>query len=111
MTTASPSASAGASPSPVKTLTLLPAPSTTLSGTLTAKLQQSSRDVALGRFQVWITNGLDRQITPRGIVYGDDLLARPDVAGRLRPIPSGSYRGYTLDLIVPTAAVTRPARR
>ena len=102
LTTASPSASAGASPSPVKTLTLLPAPSTTLSGTLTAKLQQSSRDVALGRFQVWITNGLDRQITPRRIVYRDALLTRPDVAGRLRPIPSGSYRGYTLDLIEPT---------
>jgi hypothetical protein len=81
---------------------MLPAPEQTLSGTLTAELQQSSRDVALGRFQVWITNGLDHAIRPRRIVYHDELLTRPVVGGRLRTIPSGSYRGFTLDLIEPT---------
>ena len=87
--------------SPTKTLTMLPAPERTLSGTLTAELQQSSRDVALGRFQVWITNGLPRGIKPRRIVYKDALLTRPVLGGRLRPIPSGAYRGYTLDLVEP----------
>jgi hypothetical protein len=88
--------------SPVKTLTMLPAPSPILSGELTAELQQSSRDVALGRFQVWITNGLDHAVRPRRIVYHDELLTRPVVGGRLRTIPSGSYRGFTLALIEPT---------
>jgi hypothetical protein len=90
------------SSSPVKTLTLLPAPEKTLSGTLTAQLQQSSRDVALGRFQVWITNGLEHAVTPQRIVYRDRLLSRPVNGARLRPIPSGSYRGFTLDLVEPT---------
>jgi hypothetical protein len=89
------------SPSPVKTLTMLPAPEEPLSGKLTAELQQSSRDVALGRFQVWITNGLDHGIKPQRIVYRDDLLTRPVLGGRLRALPSGSYRGYTLDLVEP----------
>jgi hypothetical protein len=87
--------------SPTKTLTLPPPSEKPLSGTLTAELQQSSRDVALGRFQVWITNGLDHQIRPRRIVYRDGLLTQPVMGGRLRPIPSGSYRGYTLDLVEP----------
>jgi hypothetical protein len=90
------------SSSPVKTLTMLPAPEKTLSGELTAELQQSSRDVALGRFQVWITNGLQEEIRPRRIVYRDGLLTRPVQGERLRPIPSGSYRGYPLELIEPT---------
>ena len=96
---------------PAKTLTLPPVSTPPLSGTLTAELQQSSRDVALNRFQVWITNGLDDEIRPREILYDDDLLARPETAGRLRPIPSGSYRGYTLDLIRPHcgAAQQQPA--
>jgi hypothetical protein len=81
---------------------MLPAPTRTLSGKLTAELQQSSRDVALGRFQVWITNGLDQEITPRRIVYRDALLSTPVVGERLRPIPSGSYRGYPLELVEPT---------
>jgi hypothetical protein len=86
----------------VKTLTMLPAPEKTLSGELTAELQQSSRDVALGRFQVWITNGLHEEIRPRRIVYRDALLSRPVEGERLRSIPSGSYRGYPLELIEPT---------
>ena len=85
---------------------MLPAPERTLSGTLTAELQQSSRDVALGRFQVWITNGLPRGIKPRRIVYQDALLTRPVLGGRLRPIPSGAYRGYTLDLVEPVCGQT-----
>ena len=88
-------------------LTMLPAPEKTLSGTLTAELQQSSRDVALGRFQVWITNGLAREIKPRRIVYKDALLTRPVLGGRLRPIPSGAYRGYTLDLVEPVCGQAR----
>jgi hypothetical protein len=95
-TPSSPTASAA------PTLSMLPMPSKTLSGGLTAELQQSSRDVALGRFQVWITNGLDHEITPRKIVYRDDLLVRPVVGERLRSIPSGAYRGYPLELIEPT---------
>ena len=90
------------SSSPVKTLTMLPAPEKTLSGELTAELQQSSRDVALGRFQVWITNGLQEEIRPRRIVYRDALLTEPVEGERLRAIPSGSYRGYPLELIEPT---------
>jgi hypothetical protein len=87
--------------SPTRILTLPPASAKPLSGTLTAELQQSSRDVALGRFQVWITNGLDHEIRPRRIVYEDGLLTRPVLGGRLRSIPSGSYRGFTLDLVEP----------
>ena len=90
------------SSSPVKTLTMLPAPEKTLSGELTAELQQSSRDVALGRFQVWITNGLQKEVRPRRIVYRDALLTKPVEGERLRGIPSGSYRGYPLELIEPT---------
>ena len=93
--------------SPTKTLTLAPPSEEPLSGTLTAELQQSSRDVALGRFQVWITNGLDHEIKPKRIVYRDVQLSRPVLGGRLRPIPSGSYRGYTLELIEPTCGAKR----
>ena len=95
-------APAAPSSSPVKTLTMLPAPEKTLTGELTAELQQSSRDVALGRFQVWITNGLHEEIRPRRIVYRNALLSRPVEGERLRAIPSGSYRGYPLELIEPT---------
>ena len=101
----------GTPSTPAKTLTLPPASEKPLSGTLEAELQQSSRDVALNRFQVWITNGLDRDIRPKRIVYTDALLSRPERGGRLRPIPSGSYRGFTLDLIEPRcgAESTEPA--
>jgi hypothetical protein len=101
----------GTPSTPAKTLTLPPVSAKPLSGTLEAELQQSSRDVALNRFQVWITNGLDRDIRPRRIVYTDALLSRPERGGRLRPIPSGSYRGFTLDLIEPLcgAESTEPA--
>jgi hypothetical protein len=93
--------------SPTKTLTLAPPSPRQLSGTLTAELQQSSRDVALGRFQVWITNGLEHDISPKRIVYHDVQLSRPVIGGRLRQIPSGSYRGFTLDLIEPDCSAER----
>jgi hypothetical protein len=108
-----PDGSAGptsAPPSPTKTLTMLPLPEKTLSGSLTAELQQSSRDVALGRFQVWITNGLEREVSPRRIVYRDPMLSTAVTGGRLRPIPSGSYRGYTLDLVEPSCEGSRGKR-
>ncbi len=94
----------GPSASPTARFTLTPPSKTPLSGTLTAYLGQSSRDVALNRFQVWIVNGLDQQIRPRTVTYHDALLSRPEKAGRLRTIPSGSYRGFTLDLIEPHCA-------
>lgn len=88
---------------PVKTLTMLPVPTPPLSGTLTAQLEQSSRDVALHRFQVWLTNGTHHSVNPTRIVYHDPMLKVPVVAGRLRPLPGGgAYRGYTLDLVEPT---------
>lgn len=97
--------------SPSALFTLAPPSKTPLSGELSAYLGQSSRDVALNRFQVWIRNGLDQDIRPRRIVYSDTLLSRPERAGRLRSVPSGSYRGFTLDLIEPrcNAKGTRPA--
>ena len=103
--------SAATSTSPSAPFTLAPPSTTPLSGELSAYLGQSSRDVALDRFQVWIRNGLDQTVRPRRVVYHDDLLSRSEQAGRLRPIPSGSYRGYTLDLIEPRchAKGTRPA--
>jgi hypothetical protein len=90
------------SPSPVRTITLPPVSTPPLSGKLTAELQQSSRDVALNRFQVWITNGTPHDIVPTRIVYHDAMLTHSVVGGRLRPMPSGSHRGFTLDLIEPT---------
>jgi hypothetical protein len=96
-----PPAATSAEPSaPVKSLTALPTP--TLSGKLTADLRQSSRDVALGRFEVWLTNGTEHEVRPTRIVYHDPMLTAPVVGERLRPIPSGSYRGYPLELIEPT---------
>jgi len=83
-------------------LTILPIPKEPLSGTLTADLRQSSRDVALDRFQVWITNGLKRPVTPTRIVYADPMLSVPVAGQRLRRIPSGGYRGFPLDLVEPT---------
>ena len=47
-----------------------------------------------------------RGIKPRRIVYQDALLTRPVLGGRLRPIPSGAYRGYTLDLVEPVCGQT-----
>jgi hypothetical protein len=102
-----PSDAPSSGPTPKDIITLPPPPERTLSGTITAELQQSSRDVALGRFQVWLTNGLDHEIDPTRIVYRDQQLSRPVLGGRLRTIPSGSYRGYPLDLIEPDCRAER----
>jgi hypothetical protein len=105
-TAAPPAGDPSSGSSPTSTFTLAPPSNTALSGELSAYLGQSSRDVALDRFQVWIRNGLDQDIKPRSIVYHDALLSRDEKAGRLRPVPSGSYRGYTLDLIEPRCGAT-----
>ncbi len=99
---AAPSSTAAGSSKP--SLTLLPVPKQPLSGTLTADLRQSSRDVALGRFQVWLTNGLEKPVTPSRIVYRDPQLSVPVEGQRLREIPSGSFRGFPLELVEPTCA-------
>jgi hypothetical protein len=67
-------------------------------GRIVADLRQSSRDSALGRFQVWIGNGLDEDVDPRSIAYVDPRLPRPIPGERLRLNPAGGERGYPLAL-------------
>lgn len=67
-------------------------------GELVADLRQSSRDAALGRFQVWIGNGLRRDVDPTSIRYVDPRLPAPVPGERLRVNPAGSERGYPLAL-------------
>jgi hypothetical protein len=87
-------------PSPsISTLSPLPMPSVgPPKGRLVADLRQSSRDAALGRFQVWIGNGLARAVDPTSIEYVDPRFRAPIPGERLRPNPSGSERGYPLAL-------------
>lgn len=87
-------------PSPsISTLSPLPMPSIgPPPGEIVADLRQSSRDAALGRFQVWIGNGLDVELDPREIRYDDPRFRAPIPGERLRPNPSGSERGYPLAL-------------
>ena len=66
------------------------------SGRLTGDLRQSSRDAALGRMQVWITNDTAQDATPVRIRFIDSRFAAPLPAERLRAIPSGSFRGYPI---------------
>lgn len=93
-------ASADDSPtSSISTLSPLPMPSMgPPPGEVVADLRQSSRDAALGRFQVWIGNGLDRDIDPSSVSYVDPRLPAPVPGERLRLIPSDSERGYPLAL-------------
>jgi hypothetical protein len=67
-------------------------------GEIVADLRQSSRDAALGEFQVWVGNGLRRDVTPTSIAYIDPRFRAPIRGQRLRLIPSGSERGYPLAL-------------
>lgn len=67
-------------------------------GEIVADLRQSSRDVALNRFQVWVGNGLDRDINPTSIAYVDPRFRSPIPGERLRLNPAGSERGYPLTL-------------
>ena len=94
------SSSADESPSrSISTLTPLPVPSHgPPPGEIVADLRQSSRDAALNRFQVWIGNGLDREVSPTSIAYVDPRFRSPIPGERLRPNPSGSERGYPLTL-------------
>lgn len=87
-------------PSPsISTLSPLPMPSMgPPPGEIVADLRQSSRDAALGRFQVWIGNGLDRDLDPSSITYVDPRFRAPIPGERLRLDPAGSERGYPLAL-------------
>ena len=91
---------AGPEPSPsISTLTALPMPDMgPPPGKLVADLRQSSRDSALGRFQVWIGNGLRHQINPTSIRYLDPRLRVPIPGEQLRTNPSDAERGYPLAL-------------
>lgn len=97
---ADPDAAASSSPtSSISTLSPLPMPSIgPPPGELVADLRQSSRDAALGRFQVWIGNGLEREVNPTRILYRDDRFRSAIPGERLRPNPSGSERGYPIAL-------------
>ncbi len=92
--------SSAESPAPsISTLTPIPMPSIgPPPGEIVADLRQSSRDAALGRFQVWIGNGLDRDVDPASIAYVDPRFPEPIPGERLRVNPSGSERGYPLAL-------------
>ena len=95
---ASPSAEPSPSPS-ISTLTPLPMPDMgPPAGELVADLRQASRDSALGRFQVWIGNGLRREITPTSIRYHDPRFRSSIPGERLRANPADSERGYPLAL-------------
>ena len=93
-------ATAGPQPSPTRslyTLTPLPMPSKPPpSGTLVADIEQSTRDGAANRFEVWVDNDTDSLITPTRIVYHDDRFRTGLVATRLRDIPSQSRRGFQI---------------
>jgi hypothetical protein len=91
--------SATSSPTGVPTLTAItlppPPPAT---GRLLADLRQSSRDVALGRMEVWLGNDTVRGVTPTAIRYRDPRFHGPVAGERLRLDPSRSERGYPLPL-------------
>jgi hypothetical protein len=91
---------AGPEPSPsISTLTALPMPDMgPPEGELVADLRQASRDAALDRFQVWIGNGLRREINPTSIRYIDPRFRAPIPGQRLRPNPPDAQRGYPLAL-------------
>jgi hypothetical protein len=64
------------------------------SGKLLADLEQSSRDGAAGRFQVWVDNDTDSDITPTKVTYTDARFRTPLPGTRLRDIPSQARRGF-----------------
>ena len=87
---------AGATASPsVRTLTPIPLPpEPPPSGRLIAAIEQSSRDGAANRFQVWVDNDTDALITPTAVTYTDPRFRTPLPATRLRDVPSQSRRGF-----------------
>lgn len=85
-----------ASPS-IRTLTPIPLPpEPPPSGKLIADIQQSSRDGAAGRFQVWVDNDTDALITPLEVTYTDARFRTPLPGTRLREIPSQARRGFPI---------------
>jgi hypothetical protein len=96
----SPDAGNGPEPSPsksIRTLTPIPLPSPSPpTGKLIADIEQSSRDAAANRFEVWINNDTDHQISPSRVTYDDDRFQTPLPGTRLRDIPSQSRRGFPI---------------
>ena len=94
----SPSAGPEASPSKsLYTLTPIPMPpKPPPTGELIADIEQSSRDGAANRFQVWIDNDTDATITPTKVTYQDDRFQTALPGTRLRDIPSQSRRGFPI---------------
>jgi hypothetical protein len=94
------SPSAGPESSPSKSLyTLTPIPMPPKpppTGELIASIEQSSRDGAANRFQVWIDNDTDATITPTKVTYQDDRFQTALPGTRLRDIPSQSRRGFPI---------------
>jgi hypothetical protein len=77
------------------TLTPIPLPpEPPPSGKLLADIEQSSRDGAANRFQVWIDNDTDATITPTRVTYTDDRFLTPLHGTKLRDIPSQARRGF-----------------
>jgi len=93
--------SAAPAPSPTQslyTLTPIPLPpKPPPSGKLVADIEQSSRDGAANRFQVWIDNDTDATITPTRVTYHDDRFRADLVGTRLRDIPSQARRGFQFE--------------
>ncbi|GAA2134370.1 hypothetical protein [Nocardioides bigeumensis] len=88
-------------PSPstsVRTLEPLRVTKPPATGDLFAEVKQSSRDAALGRIQVWVTNDREKPLLPTRVTYFDDRFLAPLPGDRLRVIPARSFRGYTLTL-------------
>jgi hypothetical protein len=65
-------------------------------GTFSADMEQSSRDSALNRFQVWVDNDTADTVHPSSIVYHDGRYRTALQAQDLRGIPSQSRRGYSI---------------
>lgn len=89
-------------PSPSRSLyTLTPAPRPPKpppSGRLFAAIEQSSRDGAAGRFQVWIANDTDHPVTPTRLRYRDARFRTSLPAARLREIPAGGRSGFPITI-------------
>lgn len=81
---------------PLTPIQLPPEPPPT--GTLLADIEQSSRDGAANRFQVWVDNDTDTLITPTRVTYTDARFRAPLTGDRLRDIPSQSRRGFQFTL-------------
>jgi hypothetical protein len=67
-------------------------------GRITAELRQSSHDTARNQMELVLTNDTAGDVTPTRIVYRDLRMGGPIEGERLRTIPAGSLRGYTLAL-------------